>query len=223
MNQAGKQFCAVLTEFRATTLAVMLILSAAAHAQTNENQFVALRFARGITMDAPRTWRAVSADENEVILTTVQATLDLTGVKQTAKQSLTLLKAQPKLQQLYAYVKLSEKFGEFKDQKETERASDAELKKFDEAQLADIKKMSELTGMKMVEWKGSRKEQINGKWALVTEYRREDRDGHGPVWCQIIAIHLRDRCITLTLSYREREEVVLKPVILRMRSSLKIE
>jgi hypothetical protein len=204
-------------------LAVSLFVSVTAHAQTNENQFVTVRFPRGITMDAPRSWRAVSADENEVILTTVQAALDLTGVKPTEKQSVTLFKAHPKIQQLYAYVKLSEKFGEFKDQKATQNASVAELKEFDEAQLADIKKMSEITGMKMVEWKGSRKEKTNGKWALVTEYRREDRDGPGPVWCQINAIPLRDRCVTLTLSYREREELVLKPVVLRLRSSLKIE
>lgn len=223
MNPPIKQFFAVYSEFAATVLAIVLIGPVTAHAQTNENKFVTLRFPHGITMDAPRSWRAVSADENEVVLTALQATLDLTGIKRTEKQSVTLLKANPKLQQLYAYVKLSEKTGEFMDQKASEITSEAELKKIDETWLADVKKMNQLTGMKIVEWKGTRKEKINGKWAIVTEYRREDREGHGPVWCQINAIHLRDRCVTLTLSFREREEVVLKPVILRMRSSLKIE
>jgi len=75
--------------------------------------------------------------------------------------------------------------------------------------------------MKLLEWYPARLETINGMTAIVCTYRRQLED-HPPVLVWVYCFENNDRLVILTMSYRENETQIWKPLFEKSLSSFRI-
>jgi hypothetical protein len=75
--------------------------------------------------------------------------------------------------------------------------------------------------MELLEWRETRKDFLNDRVALVSEYRRRGQ-GTPVMWEQINTIPLDAGMMTLTVSYNEKAGLSWRSVVMRIRSSCRI-
>ena len=187
--------------------------------------FVRLKFPTGISMDVPRSWQVIGKDLNKVIETSSQATLDLSGIDLPKRDDVNLFAANCVPATMYASVRLNVRRPALAKPdfiRALTKEQLVEMEKEDKAMLEKIAKQAPAFGIK--DFLGTTKEEVGGNPAIVTHCRRFDGDTNGPtalVW--VIQIYAPERTYRLNLAYRETEEGFWRPVIKRIRDSVKIE
>ena len=96
------------------------------------------------------------------------------------------------------------------------RSIDAEMRKAAEGPLNSM-------GVRMTRWYGSRVQVINGLQVYVYELQHSGVADAGPTRMRGLRIWASPRSFTVTLSYRERYEAILLPIIDRMASSIRLD
>lgn len=198
-------------------IALALVLSLVASGQ--ESKFVEVRLPHGISIDVPRNWWVISGDLNQTLETSAQAVADLAGVKTMDKVNLFRANSMPRT--MYAAISINFYEGKGASPSEFNSLTSDDLKTINEQLHSETEKGFEVQGVDILDWYGTKKDTIGSKSALTTAYRRST-PGKGPVIVQINTIFTTKDMIRLTLSYREAEGVLWKPVIERIRRSFKV-
>ena len=94
----------------------------------------------------------------------------------------------------------------------------AEVQQFQNGMRQNLHKLLLLQGYQLIESFGSRIETISGYPTIVSEYRRTGPKG--PVFVQINQVFTPSQEIGITLSYRESEVALWKPVVGKIRQSI---
>jgi hypothetical protein len=198
--------------------ALVLVIALHSIMLCQEIKFIEVKLPSGVSIDVPRNWWVIGGDLNQTLETSAQAVLDLTGVKNESKTNLLRANSMPRS----TYAAISINFYENPDvtPNEIRTLSLKELKLMDDALRSTFEKGFKAQGVEVLNWYGTKKNIIDGKPALVTEYRRSG--GNGAVFVQINSIYGKDKMVRLTLSYRESENLIWKPVVERMRVSFKM-
>lgn len=88
----------------------------------------------------------------------------------------------------------------------------AEISQADEVAHNGVHSLEQITGMRVLEWMGTKKQIINGIISFVTEYRRAGVREGAPFRVRLIRVFSANRTFTVTISYREDQALFLKPI-----------
>lgn len=184
------------------------------------SQFLPVTLPRGIELQIPKGWWLLSADHNRVIQTSAEAAMDLSGIGLPDGQETNLIAANSMPRSTYAAVRVDSIIPPSVAPSEFTSITTADVRELQIEVRQNIQKLLPLQGSQLIEFFGSRIEKISGHPAIVTEYRRTGPKG--PVFVQINQIFTPSQEVRISLSYRESEVALWKPVIGKIRQSIVI-
>jgi hypothetical protein len=201
---------------------VVCFISFRAAAQTEQDEelpFVTVRLPYRVVVEVPRAWRITAGEAKEVVQPMGAGDLDLSGLPLSDSNVWVRAVATPANQPAAMSVAFLPKATLFASQKR-ELAS-GELTAYDQALRKKVDDLCKSQGIALLEWKGTRKEQLNGALVVVSEYRRQGREKL-PVWEQVTAVPADSGLAVLTVSYSEPAGHPWRAVVMRIHSSLRI-
>jgi hypothetical protein len=200
-------------------LLVSFFVLSSAVADSNSN-FAPVKLPRGIELQIPKSWWLLGADHIRAIQTTVEATLDLSGIGLPDGQETNLILAKSMPSSTYAMVKVDSTIPPSFTPSEFASITAADIRELQTRMHQGLQKALPLQGNQLIEFFGSRIEKISGHPAFVTEIRRTGPKG--PVFVQVNQIFTSSQEIRITLAYRESEVALWKPVVGKIRQSIVI-
>ena len=186
----------------------------------SESNFVSVELPRGVQLQLPKGWWLLGDDYNQIIQTSVEAALDLSGVRLQDGQNTNLIAANSMPRSTYAALRVDSTIPASISLGMFSTITPADVRDLEGEMRRNFQLMLPQQGLQLIEFLGTRIEKISGYPAFVTEYRRTGPKG--PVWVQIIHIVTDNQDIRINLSYRESEVALWKPVIGKIRQSISI-
>jgi hypothetical protein len=185
---------------------------------------VKVKLATGITLDLPRNWWLIQGELNKTIETSAQAVLDLSGIDMGERKDINLIAANCQPKSMYASVRVNVHRPPLTSPEEARKLTAADLAEMG----ADMKKMLVQTlpkqGFELRDYISTTREEIAGFPAIVSHYRRtEEVQGKQTALVWVTQVFAPGRTYRLNLAYRESEAGIWKPVIERIKTSIKIE
>jgi hypothetical protein len=202
-------------------LLLIVLCQCAAFADTN---FVQVKLATGITLDLPRNWWLIQGELNKTIETSAQAALDLSGIDMGERKDINLIAANCLPKSMYASVRVNVRRPPLASPEDARKLTATELAEMG----AEMKKMLLQTlpkqGFELRDYISTTREEIAGFPAIVSHSRRtDDAQGKQTALVWVTQIFAPGRTYRLNLAYRESEAGFWKPVIERIKMSIKIE
>ncbi len=190
-------------------------------AQNVRSPYIRLPLPRGVSLELPRNWTPISGHSKQTMEAAVAA--------------ITADKAELRDSELAFAANLYDDNGRtagifnirYYPQLKLSQADVAHLTKEDVSTLdSEMRKGMESTlpriGMSVILWEGTKLVRINGKGVLLTTYRRTGMANSGPFRVQLVRFIDGSRSFTVTLSYAERMQVLLKPITQYVISSIRV-
>lgn len=189
--------------------------------QQRNSNFVLLPLPKGVTVELPRNWVAMTDNARVTLDTYIQSMHDLAGVTRPesdlpfaanlyddSRNVLAMFNVR-----FYPRMEWSQEFARGLPEAQIEEL-DTELRKQTEESLRAI-------NSRLLEWKPTKRSSINGITAFVVEYRRAGAR-EGTSFCvRLVRVLNEGKSFTVTVSYREDAGVVLRPICDRIIQSVK--
>ena len=153
----------------------------------SESNFVSVELPRGVQLQLPKGWWLLGDDYNQIIQSSVEAALDLSGVRLQDGQDTNLIAANSMPRSTYAAVRVDSTIPASISLGMFSTITPADVRDLEGEMRRNFQLMLPQQGLQLIEFLGTRIEKISGYPAFVTEYRRTGPKG--PVWVQIIHIH----------------------------------
>lgn len=187
-----------------------LTLSSVSYADGN---FVPIRLPKGIYTEIPKNWTILTNNQRITLDTFVQSKLESNGVLDVTHD----LNFAANYYDDYGKTAAVFNIRYYPDltltQNDAMSASSTETKELDDALKNEMIPSMQKMGMSVLAWLGTQKQSINGMTAFVTEYRRAAIKNDGsPVRVRLVRVFNVDKSFTITISYHEDQEFILRPI-----------
>lgn len=213
----------VAIKFASSRLAVVLLSLGCLSGLTPAwaaNNFIVVQLPQGVQVELPRNWEALSNNQRITLDSTVQSRLERTGDFDASSDLNFAANYYDDAGKVAALMNVRYYPDMDVTQRDSRDAGPADIEELDRALRANLDKAGKEFGFTVLAWKGTRKQVINGTVAFVTEYRRSPiKNGNFVV--RLIRVLNGPRSFTLTVSYRESDEFLLRPICDRIISSLR--
>lgn len=202
-------------------LLFVLALLSTAPAVAADN-FISIILPHGVTVDLPRNWEALTNKQRITLDTSVQARhestrgFDASSDLNFAANYYDDSDRVAAIMNIRYYPKLDI------SQADAQVMTAADNKELDKALQDSFFRGSNIGGYKIVRWLGTSKQNINGAVAFITEYSRSALEDNGNFRVRLVRVFNVSQSFTLTVSYRERDEYLLRPICDRIIASLQI-
>lgn len=207
------------TLLRLLHAAALLLYAGIATAGSN---FLQVRLPKGVTVELPKNWTALSNNQRITLDSYVQAKRELVGAVDPVSDlnfAANYYDDQGKTAAMFNIRYYPEMT---LTQAESRSVSAADTKELDDTLRAGMTETQQQFGMRIISWMGTTKQTIKGTVAFVTEYRRASiRDG-APFRVRLVRVLNASRSFTVTISYREDQEIFLRPICDRVIQSIRI-
>lgn len=202
-------------------LVLLLIFAGSVLSASATGSYVVLKLPKGVSTELPRNWVVISDNQ--------RITLDAWVQAKTEKFSDSVSRSELSFAANY-YDDRGQTVGIFNiryypDQEVTQRdikeASDEDIKEIDFELRKNLVPGVEAAGNRLLEWRGTRRININRIAVLVSEYRRSSRQG--PAFrTQLVRVLAGQRSFTVTISYREDQHHFLAPICERVIQTIRM-
>lgn len=183
------------------------------------SNFVRVPLGKGASIEVPRNWIVLSANQRVTLDTFVEAK-GYRRTESTLNFAANLYDDQGKTAAL-----VNVRF--YPDnpltQAEARQATPSDLREFDIEMKKAVEAPLKAMGVEMTRWFGSRMQVINGLYVLVHEHQHSGVRDNGPTRVRGLRVWRSPRSFTVTLTYRERDATLLLPIVDYMTSSLRQE
>ncbi len=199
---------------------ILALLLFAAQAQA-ASHFVKVSLPRGVQLEVPKSWRLLGNDEQQLIGTSAEAALDLSGVDisdETGEVNLLAANSMPR--STYASVRVDSTTPASDPSSDITELSKSDLKSLEAYMQQMLSKVVATQGNSLKNFFGINRKDISGYPALITSFRRSGPKG--PVIVYIVQIFTSSQDLRINLAYREPEQALWKPVIGKMYNSIQI-
>lgn len=185
-----------------------------------ENIYKQVSLPDGISIEIPAHWTILSQDTRKNIAAAGRAMTDNAGVDGDSNQRQTLLAVNAIPTPPGAMIRVSISMPPEYSQSDLARATPHELKVFEQELLQLFRKMEASGGPVIVEIQPLQVELFKNSRALVIRYVR--KSANGPSLWQVTQykIPVENRLIELTLSYRQSDSVMWRPILERVKRSV---
>ncbi len=106
-------------------------------------------------------------------------------------------------------------------QSESERMDAEEIQKLDKYIYDNIKMGEKDSGWSLMEWRGTKRQVINGSTAFVTEYTRTGINNNGSFCTRLIRFFRGSESYTISIGYKIEDESSLRPICDKVISSIR--
>jgi hypothetical protein len=106
-------------------------------------------------------------------------------------------------------------------QADVRAAGQSDIGELDGALRESMMQVAQASGYSVLAWSGTTKQVINGATAFVTEYKRSPIKNNGNFKVRLVRVLNSGKSFTMTVSYREDQEYLLRPICDRIITSLR--
>ena len=209
LNKSKYLFCA---------LVVFALLRNSAFAEDTSFRWVQLAY--GISLDVPSYWTVFSQDNRRNLEAAGQAITDNAGIEglSSRKESLLAMNAAPN--PTGAMIRVSVTSPPDFTQNYLAAVTPGELKEVGAEVLSMFRKLEASGGPKIIEMQPIRIEKFNNYRVLVMPYVRAGNNGLSPWQVTQYKIPVSNRLIEITLSHRQSDAIVWRPILERVKRSV---
>lgn len=209
------RFSAVASRTR-FMLAGMLLFALATGAFGASN-FVRVQLGRGASIEIPKNWMVLSGSQR----TTIDSFVEAKGYRLTESTLGFAANLYDDNGKTRALVNVRFYPENPITQSEARQATAEDLRSID----MEMQKVAEVPlkamGIRMLNWYGSKMQVINGLYVLVHEHQHSGAGDAGVTRVRGVRVWRSPRSFTMTLSYRERDAVIMLPIIDYMTDSIR--
>jgi hypothetical protein len=197
-------------------LLAVLSLTSMASGTLAASNFIRVPLGKGASIEIPTNWVVLSGNQRTTIDTFVEAkgyrltesTLNFAAnLYDDRGKTMALVQAR-----FYPENPIT--------QNDARKVTAADLKEIDVEMRKAAETSIKALGVRMLNWHGSKMQVINGLYVLVHEHQHSGVGGAGVTRDRGVRVWRSPRSLTVTLSYRERDAVLLLPIIDYMTNSI---
>ncbi len=181
--------------------------------------FTLLKLPKGVEVKIPKWWWVIGKDYERIIQTSVEASMDLSGIGIIKGDEINLIAANSMPRSTYAALRIDLMSTPSSTPSEILNLTEIELKQDALHMKQFLEKVLEQQANKLLDFYGVSVEKIGGHSAYVTRYRRSS--SKGPVIVQINQIYTDSNEFRINLSFRESEKSLWLAIIEKIRRSIK--
>jgi hypothetical protein len=188
---------------------------------TQDTAFRSVQLAHGISLDVPSHWTVLSLENRKNLGAAGKAMTDNAGIEEPSgrKESLLAMNATPN--PTGAMIRVSVTSPPDYTQSDLAAATPADLKEFGAEMLKMFRQLEASCGPKIIEMQPVRIERLNNYRVLVMPYLRAGVNGPSPWQVSQYKIPVSNRLIEITLSHRQSDAIVWRPILERVKRSVK--
>ena len=183
--------------------------------------FVKIKLPKGVTVELPRNWGVLSKSQRTTLSAASQSISEKAGVYDSSGDlafASNLVGDDGKTAAMfniryYPEIDLS--------QQDAKEATPQDIRDLDTMLRTEAEKGGAAFGGKILEWRGTKRQEINGITAFVSEYTRAGVGGNKDFCVRLVRIFRNEQSYTATVSYRIAEEPLLRPICDRVIESLR--
>ena len=214
MKSLVRVFCSYLIVI-ATCIALQATTFAA-------NNFVPVKLPHGVQVELPRNWEALSNNQRITIDSAVQARGERIGAFDASSDLNFAANYYDDAKRPAAIMNIRYYPDAPISQADVRSANQSEIAELNRAMRESMANASQTLGFSILSWSGTSKQVINGAVALIVEYKRSPLKNNGNFKVRLVKVFNGAKSFTLTVSYREDQEYLLRPICDRIISSLRI-
>ncbi len=201
------------------TFAVVALLAHPAFAQ--DTSFHRVQLPYGISLDVPSHWTVLSLENRKNLGAAGQAMTENAGIERPSgrKESLLAMNATPN--PTGAMIRVSVTSPPDYTQSDLAAATPADIKELEAEMLKGFKQLEASGGPKIIEMQPFRIEKTDNYRVLVMPYVRAGANGPSPWQVTQYKIPVSNRLIEITLSHRQSDAIVWRPILERVKRSVK--
>lgn len=184
-----------------------------------EPPFQRVHLAGAVSIEYPSHWFVIDADSRNNLVLSGHSALELAGVGVTSNK-VRVFAANSTPSPTGAMIGLSLSWPPEYSQADLAVATPEELDYLASDCWEMMKSAEPVSGLSVLEVQGVDVEHIGGDLALVFRYRRASQIAQSPWQVTHYKIPLNDRIVELTLSYRESDQCVWRPILEKVKRSL---
>jgi hypothetical protein len=185
------------------------------------NNFVPIRLPHGVQIELPRNWVVLSKNQLITLDSTAQSRMELARIFDASSDLNFGANYYDEAGKTAAIVNVRYYPDIDVSQAEARAAGAADIRELDAALRESIVKAGQINGFSVLAWNGTSKQVINGVTAFVTEYKRSPLNNNGNFKVRVVRVFNGGKSFTMTVSYRENQEYLLRPICDRIISSLR--
>ncbi|MEZ5429157.1 MAG: hypothetical protein R2747_23120 [Pyrinomonadaceae bacterium] len=174
----------------------------------------------GVSVEVPKNWWVFDEELNSTLETSAEAALNLANVELPAGKKVNLFRANSVPRTTYAGIAINATDVDI-DPALLRIAPLSEIQEFKPEMQENIRESLSVVNQELLEFYDFRREFVGNHPALVIEYKRSGLEG--PVIVQMTWLFLKNKKISLNLSYRESEAQIWKPIVQYIRKSLTVK
>lgn len=186
------------------------------------SNFVPIRLPHGVQIELPRNWTALSNNQKTTLDASLQARFEGTDFFNASSDLNFAANYYDDAGKSAAIVNVRYYPDMDVTQAEAQSATNADVIELDSALRDAIVKTSQTSGISVLSWDGTRKQATNGIVIFVSEYKRSQINNNGIFKVRLVRVFNAGRSFTLTVSYRENQEYLLRPICDRIISTLRV-
>ena len=200
---------------------IAIVAFTLAQAANAADTYVPLQLARGVRIELPRNWTVLSKNQGVTLEAATQANIEKATPLNFQNELGFAANYYNEGGRVDAIVNVRYYPEEPFTQNNVEEATLPQIVELDKALERGMRAGAQPAGINIAEWRGTRRQSINGVQALVTEYRRNALRDPGFFRVRLVRVFDGSSTFTLTVSYRESEEYLMRPICDRIISKLR--
>jgi hypothetical protein len=185
--------------------------------------FLPVKLPHGLQIELPKNWVVLSENQRITLDSAVQSREELAGEVFVASSDLNFgANYYDDAGKTAAIINVRYYPNSEISQADVRASGISDISELDSAIRDSIIDAGQINGFSVLAWNGTSKKTINGITAFVTEYQRSSMYTDGNFKVRLVRVFNKERSFTMTVSYREDQEHLLRPICDRIISSLSI-
>lgn len=185
------------------------------------NNFIPIRLPHGVQIELPKNWEALSKNQRITLDSAVQSRNERAGIFDASSDLNFGANYYDEAGKTAAIMNVRYYPDMDVSQAEARAAGVADIRELDAVLRDSMMKAGQASGFSVLVWNGTSKQVINGVTAFVTEYKRSPLNNNGNFKVRLVRVFNGGKSFTMTVSYRENQEYLLRPICDRIISSLR--
>ena len=185
------------------------------------NNFVPIKLPHGVQIELPINWEALSKNQRITLDSAVQSRNERAGIFDASSDLNFGANYYDDAGKIAALMNVRYYPELDVSQAEARVAGATDIRELDTMLRELMVKAGQIHGFSLLVWNGTDKQVINGVTAFVTEYKRSPLNNNGNFKVRLVRVLNGGKSFTMTISYRENQEYLLRPICDRIISSLR--
>jgi hypothetical protein len=185
------------------------------------NYYVSISLPKGVQIELPKNWEALSNKQRINLGAYSQAKVESLGLDTSSELDFAANYYDDRNQaagivnvRYYPDLAVS--------QADARAASVSDIRELDTQLRQGMDQGFSGTGVRILNWKGTKKQVIHGNTVFITEYKRSPMQDNRNFIVRLVRMFNMGKSFTVTISYREDHEYLLRPITDRIIASIRL-